>query len=136
MFNQLDSDFLQAARQNNLKAGSTMLFTLVQNGSLSIANLGDSSAHLLKQNGTIMKLTDDQTPNRSDEYERIVSNNGFVTMKNGIARVDGSLAVSRAIGDIRYKEFLISDPETCTHQIEADDDLLLLSTDGLFMVYK
>jgi len=64
-----------------------------------------------------MKLTDDHTPNRSDEYERIVANNGFVTMKDGIARVDGSLAVSRAIGDIKYKEFLISDPEISSFQI-------------------
>jgi len=28
---------------------------------------------------------------------------------------------------------LISEPETSTYQIEADDDLLILSTDGLFM---
>ena len=54
-------------------------------------------------------------------------------MKNGVARVDGSIAVSRAIGDIQYKQFLISEPETETHQIQPDDDLLILSTDGLFM---
>jgi serine/threonine protein phosphatase PrpC len=51
----------------------------------------------------MMKLTDDQVPNRSDEFDRIVKNNGFVTMKDGVARVDGSLAVSRAIGDLKYK---------------------------------
>jgi serine phosphatase RsbU (regulator of sigma subunit) len=28
---------------------------------------------------------------------------------------------------------LISEPETSTYEIEADDDLLILSTDGLFM---
>tara|TARA_B110000503_G_scaffold140685_1_gene232213 strand:+ start:1188 stop:1358 length:171 start_codon:yes stop_codon:yes gene_type:complete len=28
---------------------------------------------------------------------------------------------------------LISEPETETYQIQADDDLLILSTDGLFM---
>jgi protein phosphatase 1L len=84
---------------------------MIRNGYLGIANLGDSQAHLLKQNGQIMKLTDDQTPNRSDEYDRIVKNNGFITMKDGVARVDGSLAVSRAIGDLKYKDFVISDPE-------------------------
>ena len=65
----------------------------------------------------MLKLTDDQTPNRDDEYNRIVRQNGFVTMKDDVARVDGSLAVSRAIGDIMYKEFVIPEPETYTYQI-------------------
>jgi len=53
-----------------------------------------------------------------------------------VARVDGSLAVSRAIGDIMYKEFVIPEPETYTYQIQPNDDLLILSTDGLYMVYS
>jgi len=36
-------------------------------------------------------------------------------MKDDIARVDGSIAVSRAIGDIKYKKYLIPEPETCTY---------------------
>jgi protein phosphatase 1L len=72
---------------------------------------------LLKQDGKMLKLTDEQTPNRDDEYNRIVRNNGFVTMKNDVARVDGSLAVSRAIGDIKYKQYLIPQPETYNYQI-------------------
>ena len=56
---------------------------------------------LLKQNGKILKLTDEQTPDRDDEYNRIVRNNGFVSMKNDVARVYGILAVSRAIGDMQ-----------------------------------
>jgi len=57
-------------------------------------------------------------------------------MKDGVARVDGSLAVSRAIGDLKYKQFLISEPECSTHTIDSDDDLLILATDGLFMVFS
>lgn len=113
-----------------------MLLAMVSNGNYGVSNLGDSCAHLLKQNGIISKLTDDQTPSRSDEYERIFRNNGFVTMKDGVARVDGSLAVSRAIGDIKYKQFLISEPEVATFQIQPDDDVLILASDGLYMVYS
>ena len=47
----------------------------------------------------MQKMTDEQTPERTDEFNRILRNNGFVSMKNDVARVDGSLAVSRAIGD-------------------------------------
>ena len=46
------------------------------------------------------KLTRDQTPCREDESARIESCGGLITMKDGIARVDGSMAVSRAIGDL------------------------------------
>lgn len=90
---------------------------------------------LIKQDGRMTKLTQDQTPSREDERNRIEENDGLVTMKNGVARVDGSIAVSRAIGDIQYKKFLIPEPETQSHAIEDDDDLLVLSTDGLFLVY-
>jgi serine/threonine protein phosphatase PrpC len=57
-------------------------------------------------------------------------------MKNDVARVDGSLAVSRAIGDIQYKKYLIPEPETYNYQIQPNDDLLIISTDGLYLVYS
>lgn len=53
-------------------------------------------------------------PSRTDEYNRIIENNGLILTKDGVARVDGSLAVSRAIGDVKYKQFLISEPEVFT----------------------
>jgi len=130
---ELDNEFLNIAKQYNLKAGSTLLLSMVKNDKFTISNIGDSICLLLKQNGEMRKLTNEQTPNREDEHNRILQSNGLITMKNGVARVDGSIAVSRAIGDIQYKQFLISEPETETHQIQPDDDLLILSTDGLFM---
>jgi serine/threonine protein phosphatase PrpC len=69
---------------------------------------------LLKQNGKLIKLTEAQTPSREDEYYRITKSNGLVTMKNGVARVDNCLAVSRAIGDRKYKQYIIPHPETYT----------------------
>jgi len=57
-------------------------------------------------------------------------------MKDDVARVDNCLAVSRAIGDLKYKAFVIPEPETYTYQIQPNDDLLMLSTDGLFLVFS
>lgn len=59
-----------------------------------------------------------------------------MTIRDNVARVDGSLAVSRAIGDIQYKQYLIPEPETYTYSMQANDDLLILSTDGLFLVFS
>jgi len=95
----LDDEFLELARKYNVNAGSTLLLSLIQNGRFTIANIGDSAAMLLKSNGKVLKLTDEQTPDRDDEYNRIIRNNGFVAVKDGISRVDGNIAVSRAIGD-------------------------------------
>lgn len=103
MCKDLDDEFLEIARSQNLKAGSTLCLTVVQNGNFHVANIGDSCAYRIKQNGKLMKLTDEQTPNRADEYNRIINNCGLVTVKNDVVRVDGSIAVSRAIGDLKYK---------------------------------
>ena len=113
-----------------------MLLSMVHNGRFTIANIGDSAAMLLKQNGKMLKLTDEQTPDRDDEYNRIVRNNGLISMKNDIARVDGVLAVSRAIGDMQQKQNLIPESETYNYQIQPNDDLLILSSDGLYLVYS
>ena len=94
-----------------------MLMSLIQNGTISLANLGDSCGFILKDNGTMRKVTVDQTPSRPDENERIVNKNGFVQMRGDVARVDGCLAVSRAIGDKNLKQFIISEPEVHHHKI-------------------
>ena len=60
-----------------------------------------------------MEVTEEHTPTRQDELIRIQASNGLVTK----GRVDGALAVSRAIGDIQYKNFIISEPENVTYDI-------------------
>lgn len=49
------------------------------------------------------------------------------------ARLQGDLAVSRAIGDLPYRQYgLISDPELRWHNISAADVWLVLASDGVF----
>jgi serine/threonine protein phosphatase PrpC len=47
-------------------------------------------------------------------------------------RVNGSLGVSRAIGDKAYKPHVIARPEILTIDLEIFDSLLILASDGLF----
>lgn len=49
------------------------------------------------------ELTRDHHPDRDDERSRVESFGGHISNWGGVARVNGQLAVSRAIGDIHFK---------------------------------
>lgn len=48
--------------------------------------------------------------------------------------MNGQLAVSRAFGDKNLKTHLRSDPDITSSEIDADTDLLILASDGLWKV--
>ena len=86
------------------------------NNKLTVANLGDSSAILIRNN-QVLELTSEQTPARIDEYQRIVSKQGVLVQVGNALRVSGVLSVSRSIGDLPYKDYISSEPELSTIQI-------------------
>jgi serine/threonine protein phosphatase PrpC len=50
-------------------------------------------------------------------------------------RVEGVLAVSRAIGDCSLKPYVTCDPEIVTHELRGEEDLyLVIASDGLWDV--
>ena len=67
MYAELDSDFLSIAKANEYPDGTTCLMALILNNKLTVANLGDSSAILIRNN-QMLELTSEQTPTRIDEY--------------------------------------------------------------------
>ncbi|KAJ1924748.1 phosphatase 2C, partial [Linderina pennispora] len=64
------------------------------------------------------------------EAQRIAGSGGYVF--NG--RVNGVLAVTRALGDSTLKPYVISNPFTTETVIEDTDDMLILACDGLWDV--
>ena len=89
---QCDAAFLGTNPAN--RAGSTACILLVFGQSImSCANVGDSRCCLATASGCA-QLSEDQTPARADEAQRIRDAGGFVIHK----RVMGELAVSRAFG--------------------------------------
>lgn len=57
---------------------------------------------------------------------------GYVSCRNGVWRVMDSLAVSRAIGDVNMKEWIISEPETNKLRLTPDCEFLIMASDGLW----
>jgi len=140
--------------------GSTMVFSLVQwnptseTYRITTVNLGDSRAILLRlqedsdkleaeddddaaQSGRyrLVELSKDHKPDDPEEKARIIKAGGHVQFN----RVDGDLALSRAIGDVRYKlndalpreEQKISCVPTISHQTCRAGDYLMLYCDGI-----
>ena len=96
------------------------MIAFIKDSKLIIGNIGDSSAILIRDNKTF-ELTSEQTPTRIDEYKRITTNNGLVLRVGEQMRVGGVLSVSRAIGDLPYKEYVIGEPEVTSIDLTVGD---------------
>ncbi|KAL7877557.1 hypothetical protein AOLI_G00024960 [Acnodon oligacanthus] len=121
------------------RSGSTAVAVLLSPEHMYFINCGDSRA-LLCRNAHVCFSTLDHKPCNPREKERIQNAGGSVM----IQRVNGSLAVSRALGDYDYKcvegkgptEQLVS-PEPEVFEIvrsEAEDEFVVLACDGIWDV--
>mmetsp|Transcript_10517 Transcript_10517/g.32176 ORF Transcript_10517/g.32176 Transcript_10517/m.32176 type:complete len:322 (+) Transcript_10517:1132-2097(+) len=131
-FHETDREFIEAERQSGFSkgvCGTTALAALFREGTLRVAHVGDSRAVLMRKQGPIA-LTTDHSPTRQSEALRIEGEGGFVLCN----RVNGTIAVSRAIGDSNYKPFVSSEPEVVELGVSQGDEYLLLATDGLWSV--
>jgi len=103
---------------------------------LIIGNIGDSRVLLLKKDGSYEELTQDHKPSDPIERDRIVKAGGFVSAN----RVNGQLALSRAIGDRAYKSNSSLSPNSqqviavpdIRHTIAQKGDYIFLACDGIF----
>lgn len=80
-------------------AGTTAITVLIKDDKLFCANAGDSRAIGCK-NGEVESLSFDHKPNNPDEMDRIYRAGGWVELN----RVNGNLALSRALGDFVFKK--------------------------------
>ncbi|KAI3721224.1 hypothetical protein L2E82_32230 [Cichorium intybus] len=112
--------------------GSTAVVAVVTPERIVVSNCGDSRA-VLCRNGVAIPLSVDHKPDRPDELERIEEAGGRVIYWDG-ARVLGVLAMSRAIGDNYLKPYVIPEPEVTVTERTAEDECLILASDGLWDV--
>ncbi|KAK9086974.1 hypothetical protein Syun_029368 [Stephania yunnanensis] len=82
---------------------------------------------------SVKELTTDHHPDRYDERLRVEAAGGYVVDWSGIPRVNGELAVSRAIGDVSFKSYgVTSTPEVTDWQpLTTNDSYLVVASDGI-----
>ncbi|XP_071720014.1 probable protein phosphatase 2C 25 [Rutidosis leptorrhynchoides] len=122
-----DSEFLKQEQ----RGGACCVTAIINSGNLVVSNAGDCRA-VVSSGGTAEALTSDHRPSRQDEKQRIEQLGGYVDCSRGTARVLGSLAVSRAIGDRSMKQWITAEPETKIFKITREFEFLIMASDGLW----
>lgn len=119
-------------------SGSTAVVALLQSNKIVVANAGDSRC-VLARGGKAYDLSRDHKPELENERDRIIQAGGFI---HG-GRVNGSLNLARAIGDVEFKQnkYLPPDRQIVTAwpdiqivDLTSDDEFLILACDGVWDV--
>ena len=129
-FTTIDEDFIGTGFPDGT---TSCAVSLVGGRRIVCANAGDSRAIIVRKDGSVVRLSRDHKPGMPDETRRITDLGGKVIYW-GRWRVEGLLAVSRAIGDASLKPYVTSEPEVCEYDIGKDDWFLVLSSDGVWDV--
>ena len=92
-------------------SGSTATVAILFDTHVIVANVGDSRAMLCCDvDGRAFPLTLDHTPHNAAEYSRVVEQGGWIE-DYGVLRVNGQLAITRSIGDKKFRSVLTSNPD-------------------------
>ncbi|UQC85253.1 protein phosphatase 2C [Colletotrichum lupini] len=117
-------------------SGCTACVGLISDNKIYVANAGDSRS-VLGIKGRAKPLSQDHKPQLEAEKSRITAAGGFVDF----GRVNGNLALSRAIGDFEFKksaelspeaQIVTAFPDVETHEISDDDEFLVIACDGIW----
>lgn len=120
------------------QSGSTAVMTLLSPTHVICSNTGDSRA-VLSRGGEAVALSDDHKPDNAIEKDRVQAAGGEVKF----GRVNGDLAVSRAVGDFIYKrcetqpaerQAVTAFPEIKAFERNPADEFVILACDGIWDV--
>ncbi|KAH3742840.1 protein phosphatase 2C [Pelomyxa schiedti] len=138
-FHKTDTKLLQHAHSNKWTDGATAVCTLIIGSTLYLACIGDAEAVLQEQ--TLERLESrcisfKHKPSDPSEKSRIESAGGKIYL----GRVLGSLAVTRAFGDIDFKhpynraaaDFVSAEPFTAHTTLTRDNQFMIVACDGLW----
>jgi serine/threonine protein phosphatase PrpC len=127
----MDIEFMRSDRSGS---GSTAVAAAVLLDHIVLANVGDSRAVIVVK-GSVLGATVDHKPEDPQERHRIEHHGGFVRGN----RVNGMLALSRAIGDKRFKVRPLVTAEADIYIYDrptGTGGYVLLASDGFWDVFS
>ncbi|KAL0415438.1 UNVERIFIED_CONTAM: putative protein phosphatase 2C 60 [Sesamum latifolium] len=117
-------------------SGTTACVAIIRNNQLLVANAGDSRCVICRK-GKAHDLSKDHKPELAAEKKRILEAGGYIQY----GRVNGSLNLARAIGDMEMKQnkslpaekqIVTANPDIVTVELTEDDDFLIVACDGIW----
>ena len=132
-FVRMDQVYREISSKNRYTDGTTATVVCLRGPKLFFANVGDSRCILIRRDGSLKVLTRDHNCELKDECKRIKTEKGAVVydQEGEIYRVNGVLAVTRAIGDF-YCQGVSAVPETGEVELGPDDVYVLVASDGVW----
>ncbi|CAG8975426.1 hypothetical protein HYALB_00010373 [Hymenoscyphus albidus] len=131
-----DRAILNDPRYEEEVSGCTASVAILSAKKIYVGNAGDSRS-VLGVKGRAKPLSFDHKPQNEGEKARITAAGGFVDF----GRVNGNLALSRAIGDFEFKkspelspeqQIVTAFPDVTVHDITDDDEFLVVACDGIW----
>ncbi|KAJ2919197.1 hypothetical protein MD484_g1232, partial [Candolleomyces efflorescens] len=132
-----DEDLLANPSSSRDPSGCTAVAALItRDNKIYVANAGDSRS-VIGTKGVVKPLSFDHKPTSETERARISGAGGYIEY----GRVNGNLALSRALGDFEFKknyalpperQIITADPDVTCHEITEDDEFLVIACDGIW----
>jgi len=137
-FLDCDENMLKDEEMRDDPSGATAVCVLMKDNKIYCANCGDSRA-LACVSGQVQELSFDHKPSNEEETKRIVAAGGYVELN----RVNGNLALSRAMGDFIFKrnskkspqeQIVIAYPDVIVKDVVPETEFIVLACDGIWDV--
>jgi len=135
----LDIEMLSDPNVKDEIAGSTAIIAVLKDNFLYVGNVGDSRAVACWSGGRVDVLSEDHKPCNELESKRIYAAGGWLEAN----RVNGNLALSRALGDFVFKrndklppedQIVTAVPDIETRKITDELEFIVLACDGIWDV--
>ncbi|VDD88401.1 unnamed protein product [Enterobius vermicularis] len=119
-------------------SGATAVVVIIKENKIYCGNVGDSRA-VACVSGVAKPLSFDHKPANDDESRRINAAGGWVEFN----RVNGNLALSRALGDFAFKcnlekspeeQIVTACPDVTVEELTPDHEFIILACDGIWDV--
>ncbi|CAL9084901.1 unnamed protein product [Musa textilis] len=120
--------------QKDWHPGCTAVTALIVGNKLFVANAGDCRA-IISRSGSPFPMSKDHVASCPEERMRVMGEGVEVKWQVDTWRVGpAALQVTRSIGDDDLKPAVTANPEIIVTCISADDDFLVMASDGLWDV--
>lgn len=116
----------------NVDDGSTAVTAFLSKArkQLITAHVGDSRAVMITESESY-DLTADHKPSNPSEKERVELLGGRI-IQYGVLRVQGVLAVTRALGDYSLRPYVSNVPVVNYYELTGKECFLVMASDGLW----